>query len=142
MSHRPRLGGARTDYGLRFPCEVLERRLNFAAPAAPVIIEPLTEGEVVSNFDVHMEVDPDAYSDPDGHAHQATSWQIRETAANGGATVWQALNVTDPLSKYHIHLGDGAFVGTLAGRTALLANRDYVLRATLTDSNNEASPAP
>jgi hypothetical protein len=119
--------------------ESLEVRRLFTAPAAPVIIEPLTDGQVVSNFDVHMEIDPDAYFDADGHAHQATTWQIRETTASGGATVWQALNVTDPLSKQHIHLGDGAFVGTLAGQTALLSNHDYVLSARFTDSSGELS---
>src|SRR5688572_24273646 len=108
----------------RARAEALEGRLNFAVPAAPVIVEPLTDGEVVSNFDVHMEVNPDAYSDPDGEAHQSTTWQIRETAGAGGATVWQANGVTDLLSKVHIHLGDGAFVGTLAGRTALLPSHN------------------
>src|SRR5688572_28507313 len=119
--------------------ERLEVRYLFTSPAAPVIIEPETSGQVVSNFDVHMEIDPAAYFDANGHAHQATSWQIRETAGNGGAAVWQALNVADPLSKQHIHLGDGAYVGTLAGRTSLLAARDYVLHATFTDSNGEVS---
>src|SRR5436190_1605275 len=71
--------------------EAMERRLNLTAPIAPVIIEPLIDGQVVSNFDVHMEVDPSAYSDADGDAHQATTWRIRETSANGGATVWQAV---------------------------------------------------
>src|SRR5678816_2603736 len=113
--------------------QALEERLNFAAPAAPVIIEPLTNGQVVSNFDVHMEVDPSAYSDPDGNAHQATTWRIRETAANGGAVVWQVVGITDPLSKVHIHLGDGTFTGTLAGQPALLASHDYALNATFTD---------
>src|SRR5215212_1293611 len=97
--------------------EALEARFTPAAPAAPAIIEPLTDGQVVSNFDVHMEADPSAYSDPDGDAHQSTTWQIRETTANGGATVWQSGTVTDPLSKIHIHLGDGSFIGTLAGQT-------------------------
>src|SRR5437868_5880317 len=120
--------------------ESLEQRLTPSAPSAPAIIEPLTDGQVVSNFDVHMEVDPSAYSDPDGDAHQSTTWTIRETAAAGGATVWQANNVTDALSKVHIHLGDGTFVGTLAGQAALLASHDYVLRATFTDSRSEVSP--
>src|SRR3954452_17661601 len=112
--------------------EAMEERLTFSAPAAPVIIEPLTNGQVVSNFDVHMEVDPSAYSDPDGDPHQSTNWQIRETAANGGAVVWQAVGVTDALSKVHIHLGDGTFVGTLAGKSSLLASHDYALNATFT----------
>ena len=109
------------------------------APVAPVIIEPETNGQVVSNFDVHMEIDPAAYFDADGHSHQATTWRVRETPASGGATVWQALSVSDPLTKNHIHFGDGAFVGTLAGKTALLPSRNYVLHATFTDSNSESS---
>src|SRR5688500_4094389 len=94
----------------------LESRRLMAAPAAPIINEPEVNGQVVSPFDVHMEVDAAAFTDADGHTHKATSWQIRETATNGGAAVWQALNVDDPLSKVHLHLGDGAFVGTLAGQ--------------------------
>ena len=121
--------------------ETLERRLALTVPAAPVIVEPLTDGQVVSNFDVHMEVDPAAFSDADGDSHQATTWQIRETAADGGAVVWQASGVTEPLSKVHIHLGDGSFVGTHTGRTALLASHDYVLRVTFTDSRAEVGPA-
>src|SRR4051794_23807927 len=141
MSH-PRAGRLSRNAPLfiRPLAEPLEQRLTPSAPAAPVILEPLTDGQVVSNFDVHMEVDPSAWSDPDGDAHQSTTWTIRETTAAGGATVWQANNVTDPLSKIHIHLGDGAFVGTLAGQAALLASHDYVLRATFTDSRSEVSP--
>src|SRR4051794_34198572 len=107
--------------------EALEGRVTPTAPVAPVIIEPEVNGQVVSNFDVHMEIDPAAYFDADGHAHQATSWQIRETATNGGAVVWEASGVPDPLSKNHIPLGDGAFAGPLAGQTALLPSRDYTL---------------
>src|SRR5688500_18151048 len=125
---------------MRIGCSVhaLEERRLFAAPAAPVITEPLTNGQVVSRFDVHMEENPN-FSDPDNHEHQATSWQIGETAANGGAAVWQALNISDALSKVHIHFGDGTFVGTRAGQTTLLASRAYVLHVTFTDSNNEPS---
>src|SRR3954466_9903463 len=90
--------------------EKLESRCVLTAPSAPVIIEPLTDGQVISRFDIHMEVNPNAFSDADGDTHSATNWQITETAANGGAAVWQALNVTDPLSKVHIHQGDGTFV--------------------------------
>jgi hypothetical protein len=109
------------------------------APVAPLIIEPETDGQVVSNFDVHMEIEPTAWFDADGHSHQATTWQVRETQANGGATVWQALDVSDPFSKNHIHFGDGAFVGSLAGQTSLLPNRGYVLHVTFTDSSGEVS---
>src|SRR5262245_44057560 len=104
--------------------EPLENRWNPTAPAAPDITQPPSNGQVVSPFDVHMEIDPLTYFDADRDAHQATSWQIRETAANGGAVVWQALAITDALSKYHIHLGDGSFVGTLQGRTSLLASHN------------------
>src|SRR5947207_551370 len=134
MSHpRTRRLSGKARLFIRAFAEPLEPRFTPSAPSAPVIIEPLTDGQVVSNFDVHMEVDPSAYSDPDGDAHQSTTWNIRETGAAGGATVWQANNVTDDLSKVHIHLGDGTFVGTLAGQAALLASHDYVLRATFTD---------
>src|SRR3954464_11043837 len=99
-SRSPRLQ-RRSQFRAKF--ETLENRLALTAPAAPVIIEPLTEGQVVSKFDVHMEIDPAQYFDADGNFHSSTSWQIRETPGNGGAAVWQALGITDPLSKNHIH---------------------------------------
>src|SRR5262245_37495753 len=137
--YSPRPTSRLGDRRVRPTVEALEGRLTPTAPVAPFITEPLTDGQVVSNFDVHMEVDPAQYFDAEGHAWQATSWQIRETPPNGGAVVWQALGVTDELSKQHLHFGDGQFVGTLAGQTALLFSRDYQLHVSFTDSNGETS---
>ena len=61
--------------------ENLESRWVMAAPAAPVIIEPFTEGQITGTFDINMQTDPAQYFDADGHAWQATDWRIREQAA-------------------------------------------------------------
>lgn len=115
----------------------LDDRVLPAAPAAPVIVEPLANGQVVSGFDVHMEVNPNRYSDPDGDPHRSTTWRVRESV--GGPVVWQAVAVTDPLSRVHIHQGDGRFVGPLSAATSFPPDRGYVLEVTYTDARGEAS---
>src|SRR3954469_7590047 len=91
----------------RLSVELLESRLTPAnqPPAAPVITEPTGDGVVISPFDVHMVIG--TFSDPNpGDTHQATDWEIWTT---GGTPqeVWAADNVTDTVSKFHIHLADG-----------------------------------
>jgi glucose/arabinose dehydrogenase len=94
--------------------------LAAAAPpalAAPTITEPATDGQVLNPADVHMV----AEGFRDGWA--CTDWEIAE----GAAVVWRATCATGD-EKVHIHLGDGAFEGSHAGRTELFHSRDYVLR--------------
>jgi len=108
-----------------------------AAPSAPIITEPVAN-QVVSAFDVHMQVDINRYSDPDGDAFGSTSWELRDRN-DGGRIVWQALNTTDQLDRKHIHFGDGQFVGPRAGQTSLLPSRDYALWSRYTDARGEVS---
>lgn len=105
--------------------------LSFARPNAPVILEPQTDGQVVSGADVHMVTAP--FTDPDGHAHRCTDWEIvREEQV-----VWQAPCAEGPQS-IHIHLGDGAFVGTLSGERELEGDADYRLRVRHRDDSGDA----
>ena len=94
------------------------------APATPNITEPGANGQVVSGADVHMETAP--FLDLDGDHHRCTDWEI--WTAGLTERVWSALCVTDTQLRVHIHLGDGVFEGSHAGRTSLLPARDYDLR--------------
>lgn len=102
-----------------------------APPSAPVINEPVA-GALIHPADVHMEVF--GYSDPEGQAHASSDWEILKTAA----VVWQAPVVTG-LDAVHIHLADGAFVGTYTGRTMMEFDTDYVLRCRFRDVAGETS---
>ncbi len=118
----------------------LESRTTPAAPAAPVIIEPFVEGQVTGTFDINLQTEPTLYSDPDGHAWQATDWVIRD--AGSGTTVWQVpFTSAPPLTLYRVDFSDGTFVNTLAGRTELNYNTDYQLVVRYRDSNSEVSAA-
>jgi glucose/arabinose dehydrogenase len=91
-----------------------------AAVAPPVITEPPTEGAVISPYDVHMVAGP-FVGDP-GETHVCSDWQILSMPSLD--PVWTASCVTGTLAV-HIHLGDGTFVGALAGLHQLDADRDY-----------------
>lgn len=91
-----------------------------AKPATPVIREPEHDHQLVSGSDVHMVTD--AFSDPDGHAHLCTDWQIRL----GEMVEWESLCATGT-EKIHIHLGDGTFTGTHAGHRELRPGLTYLL---------------
>lgn len=99
---------------------LLSSLLAFARPATPMILEPETNGHVVSGADVHMVTAP--FSDPDGHGHRCTDWEIRFLED----VVWRASCVDGP-EKIHIHMADGAFVGTHAGRRELRGGLFYRL---------------
>lgn len=101
-------------------------------PLAPTITEPAFHGRIVNAEDVHMETAP--FSDPDpADIHTASDWEIW-TAEPGQQRVWAALGVTG-LAKVHIHLGDGVFMGSHAGRRSLLPSRSYQLRVRHRDSS-------
>ena len=103
-----------------------------AAPSTPTITEPSTDGQLVHPADVHMEAA--GFSDADGDTHACSDWQILDA----GTVVWQADCATGTL-KVHIHLGDGAFVNTYAGRTELEYDHQYTLQVRFRDSANEVS---
>ena len=104
--------------------------LLLAAPVPPTILEPATDGEVVSGADVHMVTAP--MSDPDGNGHRCSDWEI----ALEGEVVWRA-SCAEGGEKVHIHLGDGAFVGPLAGRKELFGGLFYRMRVRHRDDSGD-----
>jgi hypothetical protein len=107
-----------------------------ATPDAPPINEPPVDGQIVNPADVHMQAGP--FNDPAGGTHQSSSWEIRKISTN--EIVWSAIGVTDPGTKVHIHLGDGAFVGSYAGRTTMEFDTDYRLHVRFTSSLGQTGP--
>jgi glucose/arabinose dehydrogenase len=102
-------------------------------PFAPAITEPAADGAIVNPADVHMESGP--FGDPNaGDQHGCTDWEIW----NGALTerVWRAPCLTG-VEKLHAHLGDGAFEGSHAGRSELLASTSYRLRVRHADQSGD-----
>lgn len=94
-------------------------------PAAPVITEPVSNGQVIHHADVHMETAP--FADPNaGDRHLSTDWQIRDKRT--GKIVWRSYGQTSTAGKVHVHFGDGKFVGPLLGKAELLPDTEYRLR--------------
>jgi glucose/arabinose dehydrogenase len=102
---------------------LLTAGVAIAQPAAPVITEPNRDSAVVSAYDVHMETGP--FSDPSGFAHRCSDWQILRR--DDRVIVWRADCAAGPL-RLHTHLGDGVFVGPLAGQGNLNTASEYILR--------------
>ena len=107
-------------------------------PRTPVITEPASDGETISGADVHMVTAP--FSDPNpGDTHFASDWEIRR--ASNDELVWKATGVRDSAGKVHIHLGDGQFVGTLAGKHELPPSTDFKVRVRHLDSSGASNRA-
>ena len=104
-----------------------------AAPGAPVIVEPNVDGAIVSPFDVHMAI-KEEFADADGHGLASTDWEIRR--ASDQTLQWSTYGISD-LRIWHVHFGDGTFSN--AGRTALDAQTQYVLRVRFNDFAGEQS---
>ena len=103
-------------------------------PSAPVIFEPAEDGQELSPADVHMEAI--GFDDTDGDSHTCSDWEIRTGSPD--EVVWEA-PCAGGIEKVHIHLGDGAFVNSHAGRTQLEFDAAYTLRVRFHDSGGEAS---
>jgi glucose/arabinose dehydrogenase len=103
-------------------------------PNTPTITEPGTDNMVLNPADVHMEAP--TFSDPDGNSHQCTDWEIVQVSTSQVA--WTAPCAIG-VSRVHIHLGDGTFVNSHAGRHELLFETNYRLRVRFKDSANEFS---
>jgi hypothetical protein len=103
-------------------------------PSAPVITEPGSDGAILNPADVHMEAG--GFADGDGNGHSCSDWEI--LVAGTSEVVWQAPCAAGVL-RVHIHLGDGSFVGSYAGRTELEFDGDYTLRVRFRDSAGEVS---
>jgi glucose/arabinose dehydrogenase len=76
------------------------------------------------------------FADTDGDTHDCSDWEIRSSSPD--AVVWEEPCAGGVL-KVHTHLGDGDFVGTHAGQTALLHDASYVMRVRFRDSAGESS---
>lgn len=106
-----------------------------APPNAPEVTEPRNDGQICNASDVHMETGP--FSDPDpGDTHFCSTWEIWTVTAP--ERIWEANCVTG-LEKVHSHLGDGAFVGSHAGRSELFSETNYRLQVRHRDSNGQES---
>jgi glucose/arabinose dehydrogenase len=102
-------------------------------PSAPVITEPGIDHAVLNPADVHMEAT--GFSDSDGDSHLCSDWEIVTPASE---EAWRADCVIGSI-KEHIHFGDGEFVNSYAGRTALDFDSSYTLRVRFRDSAGELS---
>jgi glucose/arabinose dehydrogenase len=137
-SHRVSPCRLRSRVPFRPLVEGLEDRLcPNASPLAPPITEPVVDGQIVNGADVHMQAGP--FSDPDtGDTHTASDWELWTTDATP-QRVWHA----QPLAPgagvllVHIHLGDGAFEGPLAGHSQLNTDQDYSLHVRFRDSSGD-----
>src|SRR6185436_9797886 len=98
-------------------------------PNAPTITEPATDGLRLSPADVHMETAPFADPDPGDH-HLCTDWEIWTVAPS--ERVWHA-DCADGTGLVHVHLGDGVFENSHAGRTDLVPSSSFVLRVRHSD---------
>ncbi len=104
-------------------------------PATPVVTEPSFDGRVINPEDLHMETAP--FSDPDpADTHAASDWEIWTITPS--QRVWAALGVTGA-SMVHIHLADGMFEGSHAGRVSLVASTNYQLRVRHKDSSGDVA---
>jgi glucose/arabinose dehydrogenase len=101
-------------------------------PAAPVITEPATDGQLVHPADVHMEAT--GFEDDDSDTHACTDWEI--WTPDLAHLVWHAPCATGILAG-HIHLGDGSFVSPYS---SLDFDSHYVLKARFIDSANDVGP--
>jgi glucose/arabinose dehydrogenase len=140
VERRSRARGPRVNCLLPAACCLLVA-LAFALPVAPVragsppdppvITSPEEAG--VAPEDVHMEMGA-PFRDPDGDAHAATDWEIR--TEDGATVVWAAYD--SPILT-HTHLGDGVFMGPLAGKRALEFKEVYRFRVRYRDSSGDWS---
>jgi len=116
---------------LLFPCVAMAN----VPPAAPIITEPAFDGRTLNHEDVHMETA--VFSDPDAaDTHSCTDWEIWTVSPS--ARVWAALCMTG-VDRVHIHIGDGSFEGSHAGRSSLLPSSNFILRVRHRDSSGDVS---
>lgn len=112
-------------------------------PAAPVIDEPTTDGQLIDAQDLHMQIQPafvDADNpapDPNGDRRAATDWEVWTRGAIP-ERVFSVTGATQFDSKVHVHFGDGVFAGSHAGRTTLLPDTNYLLRVRHHDASGDA----
>jgi glucose/arabinose dehydrogenase len=96
-------------------------------------MEPAEGAAPLNPADVHMVA---GFADPDGDDHVCSDWEIWTTAPS--EPVWEA-HCAKGAEKVHIHLGDGEFLNSYAGRTALKFGTAYELRVRFFDSGEDWS---
>jgi glucose/arabinose dehydrogenase/surface polysaccharide O-acyltransferase-like enzyme len=101
------------------------------SPQVFEIQEPALGAAPLNPADVHMVA---AYVDADGDDHLCSDWEI--WSVSSGEPVWEA-HCAVGQEKVHIHLGDGTFVNSHAGRTELLPDTEYELRVRFRDDSGE-----
>jgi len=104
-----------------------------AAPHSPEVIEPAAGAAPLSPEDVHMVA---VFADDDGDEHLCSDWEIWSVAP--AEAVWRA-HCAQGQEKVHVHLGDGEFVASHAGRTSLLGDTAYEVRVRFRDDSGEAA---
>lgn len=105
-------------------------------PSTPTITEPAVDGQIINAQDVHMEAG--GFFDLDGDTHACTNWEIWKTATS--EKVWQSAPVCiGGVEKNHTHLGDGAFMGSYAGRTTLEYSTTFTLGVRFQDNAFDVS---
>jgi len=102
-------------------------------PRVEQIDEPLENAAPLNPADVHMVA---RFADADGDEHVCSDWEIWRTAP--AEPVWEAHCAKGP-ERVHVHLGDGEFVNSLHGRTALRFDTAYELRVRFLDGGEEWS---
>lgn len=102
-----------------------------AKPEVAEISEPALGSAPLDGADVHMVA---AYADGDEDEHVCSDWQIWTVAPP--APVWEA-HCAKGAEKVHIHLGDGAFVGSHAGKTRLDPSTAFELRVRFRDDSED-----
>ena len=93
------------------------------APEVKAIFEPSLQGAPLNPADVHMEAE---YFDANDDNHHCSDWQIWDLDAE--EQVWDVDCITNFQERNHVHLGDGEFIGSYAGRTSLAFESDYALK--------------
>ena len=101
-------------------------------PEVAEILEPAIGSAALNPEDVHMVAE---FTDADGDAHLCSDWEI--WALDPLQPVWRA-HCVKAQEKVHIHLGDGEFVNSYAGRLALEHDAAYELRVRFRDGSGEA----
>ncbi|MEV4414888.1 PQQ-dependent sugar dehydrogenase [Catellatospora sp. NPDC049609] len=104
-----------------------------AAPTAPLITEPEKDNRVLSAADVHMETRPMQNNDA-GDTHLCTDWEIWAGNPDSGERVWFD-SCAGGTGRVHVHLGDGVFENSFAGRADLIPDRQYTLRVRHRDTS-------
>ncbi|MGH7288225.1 MAG: PQQ-dependent sugar dehydrogenase, partial [Myxococcota bacterium] len=106
-------------------------------PAAPVIVEPAMDGQIIHPGDVHMATEPMHDPDP-GDQHLCTEFEI--WAVMPPERVW-ATGCLGGIERVHAHIADGTFMGSLGGRVAFDADTDYLLRIRHVDDSGDPATA-